>query len=69
MNPNTKYQVGDLLVKEVGKTSVQLVIEVKDFGVYGSLIKLLDMQTKQERNYNSRDISGWLFYKHYPVKV
>lgn len=69
MNPNIKYQVGDLLVKEVGKTSVQLVIEVKDFGAYGYLIKLLDMQTKQERKYNSRDISGWLFYKHYPVKV
>jgi hypothetical protein len=69
VNPNIKYQVGDLLVKECGKTSVQLVIEVKDFGVYGYLIKLLDMQTKQERKYNSRDISGWLFYKHYPVKV
>jgi len=69
VNPNTKYQVGDLLVKTMGKTSVQLVIEVKDFGVYGYLIKLLDMQTKQERKYNSNDISGWLFYKHYPVKA
>lgn len=69
MNPNIKYQVGDLLVKECGKTSVQLVIQVKNFGINGSLIKLLDMETKQERNYNSRDISGWIFYKHYPVKV
>lgn len=62
-----KYQVGDLLVKERGKISVQLVIQVKNYGVNGSLIKLLDMETKQERRYNSRDISGWLFYKHYPV--
>lgn len=67
MNPNTKYQVGDLLVKTRGKTSIQLIIHTKDFGVNGFLIKLLDMQTKQERSYNSRDISGWLFYKHYPV--
>jgi hypothetical protein len=62
-----KYQVGDLLVKERGKTSTQLIIEVKNYGVNGSLIKLLDMETKQERSYNSNNISGWLFYKHYPV--
>jgi hypothetical protein len=64
---NNKYNVGDLLVKERGKISVQLVIKVKNYGVNGSLIKLLDMETKQERSYNSNDISGWLFYKHYPV--
>lgn len=62
-----KYQVGDLLVKERGKISVQLIIHIKNYGINGSLIKLLDMETKQERSYNSRDISGWLFYKHYPV--
>ena len=67
MNPNTKYQVGDLLVKQRGKISVQLIIQVKNYDINGSLIKLLDMETKQERSYNSNDISGWLFYKHYPV--
>jgi len=64
-----KYQAGDLLVKERGKTSIQLVIKVNYYGVNNSVIKLLDMETKQERSYTSTDISGWLFYKHYPVKV